>query len=308
MLLWTAWLLQRRRRIAAVQVVMHSEFLWCAAGAGLLGRASMLWVTGGDAEKGLASKGSRVAVAFGAARRLVVERSHNIVLTPSMAREVAPYSETPPIVIPVPVDVEHFRPPTGAERTRARDSLGVAEHETLLVYSGHLEPRKGLHHLIGGLGTMQDHEIKLCVVGGERVSEQEYAAGLRADVARLGLGDCVNFVGYAEDVREPYLWAADIFVLPSEREGMPNAVLEAMACGLPCILPASAGGDELVDPSFGVIPLDNSPAELMAAIRTLVGARQDWRRMGTIARQTAERHSVGHVTDQYENVYRELSR
>src|SRR6202012_518658 len=97
--------------------------------------------------------------------------------------------------------------------------------------------RKGLHHLIEALASIPRPGVRLCVVGGPSANNESYAARLRERVSEVGLAARVDFVGYIPDVRDPYLWAADVFVLPSEREGMPNAVLEAMSCGLPCILP-----------------------------------------------------------------------
>jgi glycosyltransferase involved in cell wall biosynthesis len=306
MLGWAGWLLRRRRRVAAVQVVMHPEFLLSAVAAGLLTRASMLWVGRGDADMTLSGAGGRVFRLLRFARRVVVKRAHNIVLTPQMATEVARYSAAEAAVIPVPVDSEHFRPPTRSERERARYRLGLSEADTLLLYTGHLEPHKGLHNLLDALSVTSLDTYKLCVVGGARKPRTGYEARLRSDVERLGLEDRVVFFGYVEDVRDPFLWASDLFILPSEREGMPNAVLEAMACGLPCILPGSAGGDELIDRGFGAVPPDNTPGELAKVLRTMLSARAEWEQMGKGARRAAQRYSMEAVTNTYELVYRQL--
>ena len=63
---------------------------------------------------------------------------------------------------------------------------------------------------------------------------------LLAHVRTLGLAERVHFAGWTTDVL-PFLWAADAFALPSHTEGMPNALLEAMATGLPCVATTVGG-------------------------------------------------------------------
>jgi glycosyltransferase involved in cell wall biosynthesis len=102
----------------------------------------------------------------------------------------------------------------------------------------------------------------------------------------------------------PYLKAADIFCLPSWREGMPNAILEAMATGLACVAPESAGGTDLLNDGAGVIPASNSAEDLRAAIEPLLRDPERRRALGRAARQRAEsRHSVSAVIDAYDRVW-----
>ena len=84
--------------------------------------------------------------------------------------------------------------------------------------------------------------------------------------ARLGLESSVTFAGRQEDVR-PYLLAGDVLVLPSEREGLPLVLLEAMACGIPCIASDLEGNREvIVEGETGRLVATGSAAELAEAM------------------------------------------
>ena len=145
-------------------------------------------------------------------------------------------------------------------------------------------------------------DARLFLVGDSRADLDDRRAALRAQVKRLGLEDRVEFAGAVPDVR-PYLYAADVFVLPSDREGLSNSLLEAMACGLPCVAPASAAGDQVLDPSSGIVPPSNDPRDLADALAHLEDP--DLRaRLGAGARPAAQHYSLDAVTDRYETLYR----
>jgi glycosyltransferase involved in cell wall biosynthesis len=296
---WGRWLARHRDTVSIVQAVMHPEYLWCAEAAGLGSRALMLWVTRGDADSTLGRADTPPGRLIAIARRAAVRRASHVVLTPVMRAEVARYTSNTPVVIPVSVDGAHFGVATSSERADARARLGLVDGDVMLLFTGHVEPRKGLHHLVEALASIPRQDIRLCVVGGASAQNESYGARLRERVSELGLDDRVDFVGYRSDVRDPYLWAADVFVLPSEREGMPNSVLEAMSCGLPCILPDPAGGAEVIGPDFGAIPVDNSPEALADAIETMLQRRDQWPTMRRCARAASEGYSVEEVTDRY---------
>ena len=115
----------------------------------------------------------------------------------------------------------------------------------------------------------------------------------------------MRFHGVQQDPR-PFLHASDVFVLPSFREGMPNALLEAMACGLPCIAPPSAGGDEVIDSETGIVPASNAPEDLLAALRALAGYPERRAAMGRAAAERAKAFDVERVVDSFEELYRSV--
>jgi glycosyltransferase involved in cell wall biosynthesis len=211
------------------------------------------------------------------------------------------------VQIPVPVDTEAFHPPDERERELARSELGLDQAGFTACYVGHLERRKGVERLVEAFAGIYEERstARLLLVGGGREGPEDTEPELRALVARLGLEDVVRFCGPQPDPR-PFLHASDVFVLPSFREGMPNALLEAMACGLPCIAPPSAGGDEVIEPETGLVPPSNTPADLLAALRALAGYPGRRAAVGRGAAERAKEFDVERVVDRFEELYRSL--
>lgn len=291
------WLVRRRRSISAVSVIMDADFTVCSWLAGL-GRVTLhTWVTDGDASRALS--GPEAAL-----RSRSLRRSVQVVLSEPMREELVSLGLGGSVVIPVPVDSSRFRPPSPEERTGARSALGLGERTVVLSVS-HLQERKGTDRLLAAVSLLGDHgvDLDLLLVGGPVESEDAaYVAQLQEFVSSKSLGRSVRFEGPRADVR-PYLFAADIFCLASHREGMPNVLLEAMACGVPCIAPASAGGDVLLRGGVGSIASSNEPVALAAAIGELVddAAMQDT--MRRLALELVGRfHSIGAVIDHYEEL------
>lgn len=123
--------------------------------------------------------------------------------------------------------------------------------EVRLLFVSRLIERKGLQYVLPQLKDIDN--ISLTIVG-----DGPYRQTLEDRVKSNSLTEKVVFVGQ-KDKSEivPYYQNADIFILPSSKEGMPNVVLEAMSCGLPIIMTPCQGSAELVDDSNGyVVPKD----------------------------------------------------
>jgi glycosyltransferase involved in cell wall biosynthesis len=116
------------------------------------------------------------------------------------------------------------------------------------------------------------------------------------------LRDRVHFQGWLDkaDLLAQYQ-KANIFVLPSRHEGMPNVVLEAMGCGLPVIATRIAGSEDLVlDGNTGYLINPDSPHELSEALLKLIDHKEDIKRMGEAARtRVIENFSWDSVADRY---------
>lgn len=143
------------------------------------------------------------------------------------------------------VDLNHFRPPTGAQRASARNAFNFGSGDVvfLLVGSGFL--RKGVASLVRAAGLLDGRatggRVRVLVVG--RGQPRPY---LRL-AQEIGLPqDAVRFLGSVSDV-VPVYHAADVFVLPSLYDPCANACLEAMAAGLPVVTSAANGASELVE-------------------------------------------------------------
>lgn len=291
------WLLRTRRQLGVVQAFMDPDYALAAFAAGLGPRTIMRWATRGDPDRFLRIQPlSRIRVR-------TLRHCRNVALTPAMADELRQCGIEPDAIIPVPTDSARFRPASSTERAQARTRIGITADVTI-VFTGHLEPRKGIDQLLQAFATLVTggSSVHLLVVGGSHGHAADLGPALQDFVRKRSLEHCVTFTGVVEDV-VPYLQASDIFCLPSQREGMSNSIVEAMACGLACVAPVSAGGDELLSGGAGVIPATNSADDLAAALAPLVADRQLREELGVAAVARAQSHHLSVVVDAYEGLY-----
>lgn len=139
------------------------------------------------------------------------------------------------------VDLEHFYPGLRDEhRAGVRKALDIPATAPLVLFVGSGFERKGVPTLLRALARMPVKDVHLLVVGHDRRE-----AACRALAEELGLAARVRFLGGQPDVR-PYYGAADLFCLPTLYDPMPNAALEALACGLPVVTSTTCGAAELI--------------------------------------------------------------
>ena len=163
-------------------------------------------------------------------------------------------------------------------------AAGTAGDRQGFVTVARLVPQKGIDVLISALaqssGAAKDWTLTLVGDGPERER-------LEQQVQQAGLQDRVQFLGFRPDP-QTFLLQAGVFVLPSRFEGMPNALLEAMAAGLAVVVTdASPGPLEVVDDGVSgfVVPADD-PQALAAVLETLAGDPELRKRLGFSARET----------------------
>ena len=139
-------------------------------------------------------------------------------------------------------------------------------------------------------------------------ADAQLAAGIRDAADRSGFGERLRLVPPTNRI-EDYFRAADLFVLPSAREGLPIVLLEAMACGLPCIasrLPGST--DVMIDSGRnGHLVPSGDPVALANALREVLADPAAAARLGAAARATVEsRFTIARVADQWLAAYHEV--
>ena len=211
----------------------------------------------------------------------------------------------PTRLIPNGVDTRRFTPATPAERKGIRASLGLHADEPIALFVGRLERRKGLDVLLTAWADLarRPGPPRLLVAGpGE-------AEGWMTQARALGLEGWVSFLGGREDVADLYR-AVDLFVFPSRAEGCPNAVLEAMASGLPVVATNVAGNRETVgeDSRAGWLVPAEDPMALAEVVRTIVASPDLRQKVGVTAREVAEeRFAIRRVGGQYLSLYEELT-
>jgi glycosyltransferase involved in cell wall biosynthesis len=145
-------------------------------------------------------------------------------------------------IIPNGVDLTRFRPPeNSAERQPLRDRLGIGVDDIMITSVGGIMPRKGSDLLIEAWAKLAaDYSnTHLVLVGPRKDIEQPGFIMFRRKLEKLvqqsGAPERIHFTGLSDEV-DALVRASDIFVLPSEREGMPNSVLEAMASRVPVVI------------------------------------------------------------------------
>ncbi|MBD3334226.1 MAG: glycosyltransferase [Candidatus Eisenbacteria bacterium] len=188
-------------------------------------------------------------------------------------------------------------------RRRWRERWGIPAESLLAGMVGNLRPGKGHADLLRALAVVEEPSWRLVLVGDGRMR-----AAMEELAAELGIGERVLFAGFLPAVRE-CLPALDLFVFPSHSEGMPNALLEAMAAGLPCLASDIPVHREILkDERFGRLAPPGRPAELAEALRTLLQAPAAERRgLGAAAaRRIREAYSADVMVRAYEALYDRL--
>jgi glycosyltransferase involved in cell wall biosynthesis len=169
-------------------------------------------------------------------------------------------------------------------------------------------PRKGLEVLLESLALLRSQglSVRLRAVG--PFETPEYEQKVKAEVQRLQIADLVHWVGFTQDVQSE-LAQMDLFILPSLlREGLPMAILEAMAAGIPIIGTRVEGISEAVrDGQEGLMVAPNDPQDLACAIARFVRGEVDWSRLRAGAhRRQAECFSARSMAQGVAEVYQQV--
>lgn len=189
-------------------------------------------------------------------------------------------------------------------------ALEVDPEKVNVIVLGFLNPEKGVHYLIDAFAQIRPlvPNVRLWVVGDQLADDvSDYRARLENQVAKLGLGDVVRFTGWRDDALK-LLSVMDVLVHPSLSEGMPHAVLEAMALGkgviatrVGCSREAIRNGENglLVDPGDRV--------QLSDALARVIEDHELRHALGLAAAATiASKHDVVANTRVYENIVARL--
>ena len=170
------------------------------------------------------------------------------------------------------VDSERFRPLSETERRRERQRFGM--DGTTFVVPARIARQKNQLAVVRAVAELAargqwPHAARV-ILAGRSEPAGHYARRVRASARAAGLSELVRVCDPVVDV-EMLLGAADAVLLPSHYEGLPNAVLEALACGTPCIVSGAANADDLVSHGrTGLVLPDASSASIASAMRALL--------------------------------------
>jgi glycosyltransferase involved in cell wall biosynthesis len=200
------------------------------------------------------------------------------------------------LFIPNGVDMRIYYPLKAHQADRGR------EHTVICV--SRLRYEKGIDVLLQAwrLVQQQDPLARLIIVGGGPLAQQFLSM-----TEALDIGNSIEFAGVQNDVAEQ-LRRGGMAVLPSRWEGMPNALLEAMACGLPCVATRVSGSEDIIEHGVNGLLVDVEDYHALAdALLTLLHNPTLTRQYGRAALATIkQRYSLDHITDLYLDLYQSM--
>ncbi|HET9316657.1 MAG TPA: glycosyltransferase family 4 protein [Vicinamibacteria bacterium] len=208
------------------------------------------------------------------------------------------------------VDTGRFSPRTPGEKAALREGLGLPADGLVVTYTGRLLRGKGLEALLDAFARVAASEPRahLMLVGSGAGQALSNEGDLRARVARMALDGRVTFTGRVDAV-EDCLGASDVFAFPSEFEALGLSLIEAAACGLPCVGTRTGGiVDVIEDGRTGLLVPPSDVHALAAALEALLRDPERRSALGARARARAvERFDVERSLDRYHALFHELS-
>jgi glycosyltransferase involved in cell wall biosynthesis len=198
------------------------------------------------------------------------------------------------------VDIDYFRPGSPpVDDIRAR--LRISDRDIVVCWTGVIRPVKRVDVIVQAVGLLAEcySNLHLVLVGDGTIRQE-----VDKMVSALNLDGRVHVVGWVNDTL-PFLQASDIYVLSSDAENHSNALMEAMACGLPVIVTDVGGNrDMIVDGENGLIVPPGDPAAMAQAIQRLITDPDLKTHLASNARRAAiEQYSIQHMADCYLKLY-----
>jgi D-inositol-3-phosphate glycosyltransferase len=249
--------------------------------------------------------------------RKVISRADRIIAsTPAEQAQLEWLYKVDPLkikIIPPGVDTSHFYPIPADE---ARQFIGLAPDDRMILFVGRIEPLKGVATLIQAVACLALRNLKepvrLAVIGGDPdcISDEmsDEMVRLQRLCDELTVGKMVVFLGKRGQDTLPYYYsAAEVVVMPSFYESFGMVALEAMACGTPVIASQVGGLAFLVQDGLTgyTVPAEDHLA-LCEKLTALLGEESIRRQMGRNAAEYAQNYDWGKIAIQIVEVYREL--
>ncbi|MDX1778607.1 MAG: glycosyltransferase family 4 protein, partial [Thermodesulfobacteriota bacterium] len=170
-----------------------------------------------------------------------------------------------------------------------------------VIYTGRLSPEKGIDFLLRCFSrVVQSNNCQLIIIaeGPEKIHIMKH-------IDQLALSDVIRVIPRVDEIA-PYLKAADLFVLPSQFEGLSNSLLEAMACGLPVISTRVGGSIDIIENNVNGLLVEYGDEDgLSQAISRVLDDSDLACALGNHARETVEgTQDIDSIADQYSKVYK----
>lgn len=198
----------------------------------------------------------------------------------------------------VGLDLNKFSEATPEEKKEIRLRFGLCDEEVFAISVAQLIKRKNHMVLIEAVAKLQNPHFHLFICG-DGLQEQE----LKAKVCELGLEKQIHFLGFRRDVHK-ICSAADMFLFASVQEGLPVAVMEAMACGLPIIASNIRGNNDLIDEGKGGYLVDARDVEgFVSAVSMAIKDKEKLVQMKNYNLKKIENYGIESVITRMEELY-----
>jgi glycosyltransferase involved in cell wall biosynthesis len=207
--------------------------------------------------------------------------------------------------IPNGVDTERFAP-VNEGKTLLRKKYGLPEESLMLLYVGVVDERKNVKWLIEEWERLSPNYPGFLVVVGP-VSREDRDLSLYKSLKDYEntLRGKLFMIQYTDWIEDFYRMA-DMFILPSMNEGMPNVILEAMSTGLPCLANKVSGAEDIINGENGLLFDIRVPHTFVKNLQRLKD-KSERSKIGSKARQTIlNKYSLDYVADQYIELYKEM--
>lgn len=202
-----------------------------------------------------------------------------------------------------PIDSTCYRPKA---RLQCRKRFGLPAEKRLILFGAFnvLDERKGFVYLVESMKLLLDRYpiwkecLELVVVGNSK-----------SDVNAAGFALPIHQIAYVngDEAMADLYNAVDLYVLSSLEDNLPNMIMEAMACGVPCVGFRVGGIPEMIDSSNGYVATYKSAEDLSYGINSVLASSDDYLKLSENARKKVlERYSFGCVADKYIQLYKQL--
>lgn len=186
-------------------------------------------------------------------------------------------------------------------KEQKRKEIGVSADDFVLLSVGELIPRKNHEVVIRALSVLKQldklNHIEYVICG-----RGSYEADLRKLAEGLEVADHVHFLGYRNDISE-ICNCADLFVFMSHQEGLPVALMEAMACGLPAVCSNIRGNTDLIEDGVTGLLANNTPEEVAQSISKMKSDTALRNRVASAALQKIKQFDLSSVEDEMSKIY-----
>lgn len=201
----------------------------------------------------------------------------------------------------VGLDLDRFLPEQEDEKLAVREKLHLGRKDIFAITVGNLIKRKNQSVLIEVVEKVNNPHLHLFICGDGQCLDE-----LKEKAKDLGIRKQVHFLGFRKDV-EKLCGAADLFLFASRQEGLPVAVMEAMACGLPIIASKIRGNTDLIDNGKGGYLIQPTDTEGFAkAIVSVINDKEKAKRMEDYNFKKIKEYSKEKVMEQMAELYRVL--